>query len=135
MTWRLAPSAGRPKVAILVSQYDHCLADLLYRHHSGELACDISLIISNHEIGQALAAFYGIPFHHMPMTKENKQHVEQQQIALLKANNVDLVVLARYMQILSSEFVSNYPQQIINVHHSFLPAFSGARPYQRAFER
>jgi formyltetrahydrofolate deformylase len=135
MNWKLAFTDVRPKVAIFVSQYDHCLADLLYRAHSGELACDFSLIVSNHEQGRRLADFYGIPFHFMPVNKENKAEVEQQQIALMKQESIDLIVLARYMQILSGEFVSHFPQQIINVHHSFLPAFIGARPYQRAFER
>jgi len=126
-------SDERPRVAILVSQYDHCLADLLYRNHSGELNCEIVFVAGNHEDGKPLAEFYHIPFHYLPMT--NKAEVERQQLALLRDNNIDLVVLARYMQILSPEFVSQFPQRIINVHHSFLPAFSGARPYQRAFER
>ncbi|HVO41336.1 MAG TPA: formyltetrahydrofolate deformylase [Aggregatilineales bacterium] len=135
MNWRLALAAVRPKLAIFVSQYDHCLADLLYRRHSGELACDIALIISNHETGKLLADFYGIPFHLLPVSKTNKPDVERQQIALVHDHQIDLIVLARYMQILSPEFVAQFPQRIINVHHSFLPAFSGARPYQRAFER
>ena len=135
MRWRLALSETRPKLAIFVSQYDHCLADLLYRHHSGELQCDIPVIISNHEQGQQLAEFYNIPFLYLPVTKETKAEVEQRQLALLREHNIDLVVLARYMQILSPGFVAQFPERIINVHHSFLPAFSGARPYHRAFER
>ncbi len=135
LNWRLALSAKRPKVAIFVSQYDHCLADLLYRQKSGELACDIPIIISNHMSGMQLADFYNVPFEYMEVTKENKPEVERRQIALLKAHDVSLIVLARYMQILSPDFVEQYPHQIINVHHSFLPAFSGARPYHRAFER
>ena len=135
MRWRLALSETRPKLAIFVSQYDHCLADLLYRHHSGELQCDIPVIISNHEQGQQLAEFYNIPFLYLPVTKETKAEVEQRQLALLREHNIDLVVLARYMQILSPDFVAQFPERIINVHHSFLPAFSGARPYHRAFER
>jgi formyltetrahydrofolate deformylase len=122
-------------VAILASKYLHCLADLLYRYKSGELNCEIPLIISNHPDAEALSVFYGIPYHNIPFSPAYKLDVERKQIALLKENNVNLIVLARYMQILSPHFVANYPQQIINVHHSFLPAFSGAKPYHRAFER
>lgn len=135
MHWRLELSALRPKVAIFVSQYDHCIVDLLYRQQSGELACEIPLIISNHDTAERIAAFYQIPFHQLPVTNENKAEVEAQQQELLRANFIDLIVLARYMQILSPQFVDQYPQRIINVHHSFLPAFMGARPYHRAFER
>lgn len=135
MRWQLQQSNVRPKLALFVSRYDHCLADLLYRHQSGELACDIPCIVSNHPDAERLAAFYGIPFHHIPFTSETKAMAERQQLALLQEYEIDLIVLARYMQILSPEFVAHYPQRIINVHHSFLPAFSGARPYHRAFER
>jgi formyltetrahydrofolate deformylase len=135
MRWRLELSAVRPRVAIFVSRYDHCLADLLYRHQSGELACDIPLVISNHTSAQRLAEFYQVPFHFIPVAPDNKAEAEQKQIGLLRQHNIDLIVLARYMQILSADFVAHYPQRIINVHHSFLPAFSGARPYHRAFER
>jgi len=135
MRWRLERSGVRPKLALFVSRYDHCLADLLYRQHSGELTCDIACIISNHADAERLAQFYAVPFHHIPVTSATKAEAEEQQLALLREYNVDLVVLARYMQVLSSDFVTHYPQQIINVHHSFLPAFSGARPYQRAWER
>jgi formyltetrahydrofolate deformylase len=135
MRWRLELSSKRQRVAIFVSKYDHCLADLLYRHESGELDCEIPLIISNHRDAERLAGFHRIPFHVMAMEGAGKAKAERQQLAMLKENAIDLVVLARYMQILSPEFVAQYPQRIINVHHSFLPAFSGARPYQRAFER
>ncbi len=135
MQWRLALSANRPKMAIFVSKYDHCLVDLLYRHQSGELACDISLIVSNHDDTRRLADFYGIPFHCIDVTKDNKVAAEAQQFALLEQHGIDLIVLARYMQVLSPEFVKRYPQQVINIHHSFLPAFDGAKPYHRAFER
>jgi formyltetrahydrofolate deformylase len=135
MRWRLELSALRPKVAIFVSHYDHCIVDLLYRQQSGELACDIPLIISNHDTAERIAQFYQIPFHQLPITKDNKAEVEEQQLQLLRDNAVDLIVLARYMQILSPAFVAQYPQRIINVHHSFLPAFMGAKPYHRAFER
>jgi formyltetrahydrofolate deformylase len=135
MRWRLELSARRPRLAIFVSKADHCLADLLYRHESGELECDVPLIISNHHEAERLGAFHQIPFHFIPVSKAIRAESEQKQLALLKRHAIDLVVLARYMQILSPEFVRQYPQRIINVHHSFLPAFSGARPYHRAFER
>lgn len=135
MQWQLKLSQKRPRMAIMVSQYDHCLADLLHRHQSGELACDIPLIISNHLDTQRLAEFYGIPFHHLAVTKETKAEAEARQFALFDEHEIDLIVLARYMQILSPDFVKRYPQRIINIHHSFLPAFIGARPYHRAFER
>lgn len=135
MQWQLKLSQKRPQVAIMVSQYDHCLADLLHRYQSGELACDIALIISNHLDCQRLAEFYGVPFHHILVNKENKAQAEAEQFKLFDAYNIDLIVLARYMQILSPAFVERYPQRIINIHHSFLPAFIGARPYHRAFER
>ena len=135
MRWRLELSTTRPRIAIFVSMYDHCLADLLYRHESGELNCEIPVIVSNHPNAERLAAFHRIPFHFLPVTETAKPEAERQQLALLKKYSIDLVVLARYMQILSPEFVAEYRQRIINVHHSFLPAFSGARPYHRAFER
>jgi len=135
MQWQLKLSQKRPQVAIMVLQYDYCLADLLHRYQSGELACDIALIISNHLDCQRLAEFYGVPFHHIVVNKENKAQAEAEQFKLFDAYNIDLIVLARYMQILSPAFVERYPQRIINIHHSFLPAFIGARPYHRAFER
>jgi formyltetrahydrofolate deformylase len=135
MKWRLAQSSHRQRMIILVSKYDHCLADLLYRHQSGELACDIPLIISNHEDNRAIAEFYKIPYAVVAMTKENKSQAEAQIQALLNEHKPDFLVLARYMQILSNDFVNRYPQRIINIHHSFLPAFVGARPYHQAFER
>jgi formyltetrahydrofolate deformylase len=135
MQWRLALSDVRTRLAILVSKYDHCLVDLLYRHQSGELDCDIACIISNHSDGQPVADFYRIPFYLVPVTKENKEAAERQIRAQLERQSVDLIVLARYMQILSPEFVGAYPQKIINIHHSFLPAFVGAKPYHQAFAR
>ena len=135
MHWQLKLSQHKTRVAIMVSQYDHCLADLLHRHKSGELACDIPLIISNHRDTEALAKFYGIDFHYIEVNKDNKSMAEAAQFKLFADYNIDLIVLARYMQILSSGFVTRFPQQIINIHHSFLPAFIGARPYHRAFER
>jgi formyltetrahydrofolate deformylase len=135
MNWRLAQSAQRPKMIVFVSKYDHCLVDLLYRHQSGELACDIPLIISNHPDTQPVADFYKIPFALIPVTKDNKVQAEVQTNALLEMHRPDFIVLARYMQILSNEFVGRYPNRIVNIHHSFLPAFIGGRPYHQAFER
>jgi formyltetrahydrofolate deformylase len=122
-------------MAILVSKYDHCLADLLYRHKSGELTCDIPLIISNHPDNRPIADFYRIPYVTVPVPKENKREAEQKILSLLQQHAPDFIVLARYMQILSNEFIDQYPQRIINIHHSFLPAFVGAKPYQQAFTR
>ena len=135
MVWQLKLSQHKARVAIMVSQYDHCLADLLHRHKSGELACEIPLVISNHRDTESLVKFYGIDFHCLPVTKETKSQVELAQFKLFADYNIDLIVLARYMQILSPDFVARYPQRIINIHHSFLPAFIGAKPYHRAFER
>jgi formyltetrahydrofolate deformylase len=135
MRWRLARSATRPRIAILVSKQLHCLADLLDRHASGELACDVALVVSNHPDGARLADFHGVPFHHVPVTADASVEAERRQLGLLHEHGVDLMVLARYMQILSPAFVAEYPSRIINVHHSFLPAFSGARPYHQAHER
>ena len=135
MQWSLALSSYRPKVAVFVSRYDHCLADLLYRHQAGELNCEIPLIISNHIDTKWLADAYGIPFQHIHVHKDAKEEAEKMQIALLHHHHIDLIVLARYMQVLSPEFIRHYPNRIINIHHSFLPAFNGAKPYHRAFER
>jgi formyltetrahydrofolate deformylase len=138
MRWRLAQSAHRPKMAILVSKYNHCLVDLLYRHQSGELRCDIPVIVSNHPDNRPIAEFYGIPYETVPVPPgpaENKREAEQQILRLLRQHDPDFIVLARYMQILSGEFVNVYPHRIINIHHSFLPAFVGAKPYHQAFQR
>jgi formyltetrahydrofolate deformylase len=135
MKWRLAQASQRQRMIILVSKYDHCLVDLLYRHKSGELACDIPLIISNHSDNQPIADFYKIPYAVVPVAKDNKQAAEAHLQSLIEQHKPDFMVLARYMQILSNEFVKRYPQRIINIHHSFLPAFVGARPYHQAFER
>ena len=135
MDWRLAQSGHRPKLAIFVSRYDHCLADLLYRHQAGELHCDIPLIISNHTDTLWLAEAHNIPFQHIAILKDAKAEAEKDQLALLRHAHVDFIVLARYMQVLSPDFIRHYPNRIINIHHSFLPAFHGAKPYHRAFER
>ena len=135
MKWRLAQSSHRPRMIIFVSKYDHCLVDLLYRQHSGELACDIPLIISNHPDNKPIANFYKVPYQVISITKENKQQSENEIESLIRQHHADFLVLARYMQIFSNDFVSRYPQRIINIHHSFLPAFVGARPYHQAFAR
>jgi formyltetrahydrofolate deformylase len=136
MQWRVALSSYRPKIAIFVSRYDHCLVDLLYRQRSGELACEIPLIISNHADVQRWADFYGVRLHVIPVTKENKSQAERQQLELLRPHGINLIVLARYMQVLSSDFIRQYPpHHIINIHHSFLPAFVGGKPHQQAFDR
>ena len=135
MTWRLKSNQIKTKLAIMVSQYDHCLADLLHKHKNGELNCEISVVISNHKTAEKLVNFHGIPFHHIEVNKTNKKDAEERQISLLDEFDVDLIILARYMQILSPDFVTKYPEKIINIHHSFLPAFIGAKPYHRAYER
>jgi formyltetrahydrofolate deformylase len=135
MRWRLAQSDYRPRMAILVSKYDHCLVDLLYRHRSGELACEIPCIVSNHSDSEPIADFYRIPFFLVPVERDDKHGAERQILALLERHGVDFIVLARYMQILSDEFVNTYPRRIINIHHSFLPAFVGSKPYHQAFTR
>ena len=135
MEWRLAKPGERKKMVIMVSKYDHCLVDLLYRHKVGELNCDIPLIISNHADNQPIADFYQIPFAVIPVSKDNKREAEQKQISLILDHGADFTVLARYMQVLSNEFVATFPHRIINIHHSFLPAFVGAKPYHQAFQR
>jgi formyltetrahydrofolate deformylase len=133
MKWRLARSTARPRLALMVSKYDHCLADLLYRWRCGELRCEVALVIGNHADAEPLAAFHRVPFHHIPVP--DKAQAETAELALLQKERVELVVLARYMRVLSERFVAEYRERIINVHHSFLPAFVGARPYHQAYER
>ena len=135
MRWRIELLTEPPRVAIFVGPHLHCLVDLLHRHQIGELRCTIPLIISNHTDAERLARFYNVEFHHTPITSQSKIQAEHEQLQLLNDAHIDLVVLARYMQILSPEFVQQYPLRIINVHHSFLPAFIGARPYHAAFQR
>lgn len=135
MKWRIAASGSKQRMAIFVSRYDHCLADLLYRHQNGELNCEIPLILSNHPDTESIAGFYGIPFHFIAVSPENKRDAEAKQLQLLARHGIDFVVLARYMQVLSGDFVAQYANRIVNIHHSFLPAFHGAKPYHRAFER
>jgi formyltetrahydrofolate deformylase len=133
-SWRIHFSDVVPRIAIWVSKQNHCLLDLLWRQQAGELNAEISMIMSNHGDLKPIADQFGIDFHHIPITKETKAQQELKQLELLQAQNIDLVVLAKYMQVLSADFVKEFPR-VINIHHSFLPAFAGANPYQRAYER
>jgi formyltetrahydrofolate deformylase len=135
MRWKLSSGSELPRVALFCSQYLHCMADLLHRWRTGELLCEIPLIVSNHRDVEKLAAFYGIPFEFVEFSAARRVEAEATQLELLESKKVDLVVLARYMQILSPAFVARYPAAIINVHHSFLPAFTGAKPYHAAHTR
>ncbi len=135
MDWRISYTDTPKRMAILVSRYDHCLTDLLWRWDSGELEAEIPLVISNHPDPASRVESYGIPFHHLPVSRETKAEQESEMLDLLAENAVDFVVLARYMQILSPRFVGAYPNRMVNIHHSFLPAFAGADPYRRAHER
>ena len=135
MRWHVSLSSRKPRMAIFVSKYEHCLVDLMHRWRIGELGCDIPLVISNHEDCRRLVEFNGIPYHVIPVTRDNKAEAEAEQFRLLKEAGVDFIVLARYMQVLSEAFVQHYPNRVINIHHSFLPAFDGAKPYHRAFAR
>jgi len=135
MEWSLHQNNQLPKVAIFVSKYNHCLYDLLSRYKSGELEVDIPFILSNHPDLEYIAQQFNIPYHHIPIHKETKDTAEAQQIALLKKYNIDCIVLARYMQIVGPALIDAYPHKIINIHHSFLPAFAGAKPYHAAFKR
>ena len=135
MAWRLAYGNRQARVAIFVSRYDHCLYDLLLRHRSGELACEIAMVVSNHPDLEPVARQFGVPFHCFPISAATKAAQEAAELALLDGAGVDLIVLARYMQIVSAEFLARYPARVINIHHSFLPAFVGAQPYRQAYER
>jgi formyltetrahydrofolate deformylase len=125
----------RPRMAIFVSKLSHCLFDILGRHHAGQLQVDIPLVISNHADLQAVVEAFNIPFYHIPVASVTKDSAEARQLELLEEHRIDLVVLARYMQIISPNFISHFPNRIINIHHSFLPAFVGAKPYHAAYER
>ncbi|WP_412067859.1 formyltetrahydrofolate deformylase [Rubrivirga sp. IMCC43871] len=135
MDWRIAYAARRTQLAIMVSKVDHALLELLWQWRRGDLDADIPLVVSNHDALRAEVERFGVPFHHVPVTKETKSEAEAATLALFEAAGVDLVVLARYMQILSFDFVHRYAGRILNIHHSFLPAFIGADPYRQAFER
>ena len=135
MDWSIHESGRKARVLIMVSKFDHCLIDLLYRQRIGELNIEVPAVISNHRDTYKLVASHNIPFHHLPVTKETKQQQEEQVLAICESENIDFVVMARYMQILSTEFCDALPGRIINIHHSFLPGFKGARPYHQAHER
>ena len=135
MSWRLAWAGDVKRVAIFVSRTDHCLYDLLLRHRAGELSCEIALVVSNHPDLKPVADQFGVDYHVFPIQNENRRDQEAHEIELLERSRIDLVVLARYMQILSDDFVSRYAGRIINIHHSFLPAFAGGKPYHQAHAR
>ena len=135
MEWQIHDTRDRARVLIMVSNYDHCLEDLLYRHRIGELAMDITAIVSNHVTLQPVAAQHRIPFFHLPVTAATKSQQEQKLLELIESTQTDLVVLARYMQILSDEMCEKLRGRAINIHHSFLPGFKGAKPYHQAYDR
>ena len=135
MSWRLSFSERKYRVAIFVSRYDHCLVDLLYRHKIGELPLHVTAVLSNHPDLELLVRGHGIPFHVFPITPLTKESQEARELNLLRELDTDVLVLARYMQVLTSRFVQAYPNRIINIHHSFLPAFIGKQPYNQAYER
>lgn len=135
MEWEIYTKEQKPKMALFVSKYDHCLFDILGRFSAGELNVEIPLIISNHEDLRSIAERFKIPFFYIPFTKDNKEEGEKQQIEILQKHEIDFVVLARYMQIITPNLISLYENKIINIHHSFLPAFPGAKPYHSAFKR
>lgn len=135
MSWEIYTKDQKPKMALFVSKYDHCLFDILGRYSANELNVEIPLIISNHEDLKPIAERFNIPFHYVPFTKENKEEGEKIQIELLQKHEIDFVVLARYMQIITPTLINLYENKIINIHHSFLPAFPGAKPYHSAFKR
>lgn len=135
MHWEMYSTEKKPEMAIFVSKYDHCLYDILSRYASGELNVRIPIIISNHADLKPIADNFNIPFKHIPVHKDNKKEAEIEQLALLASYKIDFIVLARYMQIISPNFVDQFPNKIINIHHSFLPAFPGAKPYHSAYKR
>ena len=135
MRWRIAYSDRPKRVAIFVSKFEHCLYDLLIRHRLGELRCEIALIVSNHPDLAGIATQFGVAYHVFAIDTQTKPAQEEREIDLLEREKIDLIVLARYMQVLSEHFVEHFPERVINIHHSTLPAFSGARPYHQAWER
>jgi formyltetrahydrofolate deformylase len=135
MEWKLRSTANPKRIGILVSKYDHCLLDLVWRVRAGEIRAEIACVISNHPDLQQEVEGFGIPFHHTPVSGTTKAGAEQQQLDLLRSYGVDFVVMARYMQILSPVFLRGYPMQVINVHHGLLPSFAGAKPYDQARDR
>ena len=135
MSWEMYTMEQKPRMALFVSKYDHCLYDILGRYSTGELPIEIPLIVSNHTDLKSIADKFEIPFRYVPFTKENREQGEKEQIALLEEFQIDFIVLARYMQIITPNLIALYKNKIINIHHSFLPAFPGAKPYHSAFKR
>ena len=135
MSWQLYSAEERPKMAVFVSKYDHCLYDILGRYRSGELDVDIPMIISNHKDLEPIARSFDVPFQHVPVLKDKKEEAEKKHLELLQKEKVNFIVLARYMQIIPKNLIQAFPNRIINIHHSFLPAFAGAKPYHSAYKR
>ncbi len=135
LEWSIHYSDYRPKVAVMVSKASHCLYDLLERYTEKELHCEIALVLSNHPTLEYIADQFRVPFFSLPVNADNKGEQEKKVISLLDKHHIDLVIMARYMQILSADFINRYPERIINIHHAFLPAFEGGDPYRRAYER
>ena len=135
MRTNVAIPGTKPKVALFVSKANHCFHDLVLRWKAGDFPCDINLVISNHETLKPSSEWYGIPFEHVPVTKESKSEAEARQLSLLRSYDIDLVIMARYMQVLSAIFLDTWGKPVINIHHSFLPAFAGARPYHQAHKK
>ena len=135
MRTKVAIPGTKPKIALFVSKANHCFHDLVLRWKAGDFPCDISLVISNHETLKSSAEWYGIPFEHVPVTKESKSEAESRQLSLMRSYDIDLVIMARYMQVLSAIFLDTWGKPVINIHHSFLPAFAGAKPYHQAHKK
>ncbi len=135
MRTNVAIPGTKPKVALFVSKANHCFHDLVLRWKAGDFPCDISLVISNHETLKSSAEWYGIPFEYVPVTKESKSEAEARQLSLMRSYDIDLVIMARYMQVLSAIFLDTWSKPVINIHHSFLPAFAGAKPYHQAHKK
>lgn len=135
MSWRLHDMSVRPRLLVMVSKFDHCLSDLLYRWRSGSLGAELALVVSNHDTLRPMADAAGVRFEHVPITKDTKPAAEARLLDLVEEHRIDLVVLARYMQVLSDGLCKRLEGRAINIHHSFLPSFAGARPYHQAYER
>lgn len=135
MQWEVHSTSKLPRVIIMVSKHDHCLNDLLYRYRTGTLCMEIAAVVSNHDDLRSLVEWHKVPYHHIPVTPDTKLAAEQQLIEMVAETDTDVIVLARYMQVLSDQLCARLPGQIINIHHSFLPGFKGARPYHKAHER
>ena len=133
--WEISYSDEKKRMAIMVSKYDHCLYDLLLKHKYGELDADVALILSNHPDLESVAKHFGVPFYHVPRTKENRIEADRKALEIFEQENVSFIVMARYMQILTPLIINTYPNKVINVHHGFLPAFKGAKPYHQAYAK